>query len=156
MAKQKDQENFLNDAGEFETLSGYSLPVKPVKLQVIKAITMKMGPIDMFSEGAGEILNELEPAQQAAVTTAWVDLCHYCLGQGVEFNVPGDAQDELEPIGLWDKSPMIQKSNYLQVYILEDETEIGHLVGTVIHVTSQAEQKKTSRANQPSRKKKKK
>lgn len=158
--KKQNEHEFVVD-GKFPTRSGELLPLKVVKTQVIRTLTSRMGALDLFAADLDveDAMASLNPSQQMEAMAAWESLCNYCLGFGVEIEVPEDARTEMEVLGLWDGNEHLRQANYLQLTVLDDEEEVGNLVGSVIWITKQADiekrEKQKARDNQPSRKKRK-
>jgi len=123
----------MNDT--FQTKSGHTLHLKPLRRDAIMPILEKFGGPSMVQNS--DALRNLSGRALDRANAATVQLFNYCAGWGVEDDPPSEMLDVMSNTGFGSDEPYLARINWVRYFALGDEDEAGAFIGAVLTYSTQ-------------------
>ena len=117
----------------FETKAGVTLALTPVKVTMLRHLLRKFGGIQRVLDDP-EGIRKLEGRARSRAAGAVDQLINYCIGFGVTTDPTEEELDELAELGFSVDKSHLARVSWLRL-LLEDDEEIGELMGAVMVLT---------------------
>ena len=120
---------------EFTTLGGIVLQLRPVNMDAVRNLILRLGGMQAFTDPA--FLTSLTPDKLNEVVQVSDALFTYLLGWGVVNSPPSDVLPELAALGVPPEQPHLARAAWLRFNVLQDATEGASLIASILKASQE-------------------
>jgi len=120
----------------FELRTGQVLHLRPVKAMMLRSLLNNFGGLQNVLDNP-EGIDKLKGRARFRALKAVDQIFSYCAGFGVIDEPTEEEADELAELGFRVDKPHLARVSWLRLMLLEDDEELGELMGAVMLLTLQ-------------------